>query len=60
MEDKLKEIFENVNGWLKFAESKNGALVVADLAVAVGLLQLTKGLENPNAFWVCYACIAIV
>lgn len=25
--DELKSIFENVNGWLKFAEAKNGALV---------------------------------
>ena len=60
MEDKLKEIFENVNGWLKVAESKNGALVIADLAIAVGLLQLIKGVDDPNAFWMCYAYIAIV
>lgn len=25
--DELKNIFENINGWLKFAEAKNGALV---------------------------------
>lgn len=37
MEEKLKEIFNNVNEWLKFAEAKNGILIAL---VGTALLTL--------------------
>lgn len=43
--DELKNIFENVNGWLKFAEAKNGALVAIN---GVFIFKCTDFLINLN------------
>ena len=40
MEDRLKYIFENVNYWLSFAETKNAALVGFNSTVIIGLLAI--------------------
>lgn len=40
MEERLRYILATVNEWLKFAEAKNGALLVADIAVLVGIFSL--------------------
>jgi len=39
IEEILRNIFENVNGWLRFAEAKNGALIGISLAVLFGLVK---------------------
>lgn len=38
IDERLKYIFGLVNDWLKFAESKNAALLTANIAVILGLL----------------------
>ena len=38
MTDKLKEIFENVNNWLSFAEAKNAALVALESTIIIGFI----------------------
>ena len=40
MYDRLKDIFNNVNDWLKFAEAKHGALVALNSGVIYGMLSL--------------------
>lgn len=40
LEDRLDITLGGVNGWLKFAEAKNGALVTFDTAVLFGLTQV--------------------
>lgn len=46
METKLKFIFENVNGWLKYIETKNAALLTLSSAIVVCLLQSLKSIDN--------------
>lgn len=43
MDNDLLTIFENVNGWLKFAEQENGALFAANLALAFGYVNIPTG-----------------
>ena len=40
MENRLWNIFTNVNEWLKFAESKNSILLAADTGLGIGIYQL--------------------
>jgi hypothetical protein len=40
MADTLKDIFENVNNWLKFAEAKNATLVAGNGLIIFGTLRL--------------------
>ncbi len=42
MEDRLKYILSLVNDWLKFAESKNAALLAADTALGLGLYKILR------------------
>ena len=42
----MRDIFANVNDWLRFAETKNGALVAFNSAVAFGVLRLVLGDQN--------------
>ncbi len=40
MRDTLKDIFDNVNSWLKFAEAKNGAIIALNATFIFGILKL--------------------
>ncbi|MDJ1505522.1 Pycsar system effector family protein [Xanthocytophaga agilis] len=40
MEERLRYIFGNVNDWLKFAETKNGALITLNGACIFGIFQI--------------------
>lgn len=40
VEVKLKEIFDDVNKWLAFAEAKNGAMIALNGAVLAGLVNV--------------------
>jgi hypothetical protein len=55
--DKLKFIFDNVNNWLKFAESKNAALLVANSGIAFGITRIIFSL--PNIDKVFFSCLLI-
>lgn len=52
MEDKLRTIFDNVNDWLKFAESKNAVLIIFNGGAIYGILNLYSNLkaEDLNYF----------
>lgn len=58
--DKLKFIFDNVNNWLKFAESKNAALLVANSAFIFQLFRILADKKNINSFVYCYLTICIL
>ena len=56
----LKDIFDNVNNWLKFAEAKNGAIIALNATFIFGILKL--GIindDNGNSFLNYYLYIAI-
>lgn len=44
--DKLKDIFINVNEWLKFAEAKHAGLIVLNSGIIFGILTLQSGLPG--------------
>jgi len=57
MENRLKDIFSNVNDWLKFAEAKTGTLLAGNGVIIFGLFRIFKDsdeLHNP------YISIAII
>ena len=54
MEDRLKHIFGVVNEWLKFAEAKNAALLVAVAALSKPVLDhFPDKAALPTAWWCC-------
>ena len=42
----LKYIFSNINELLKFAEAKNGGLMVLNTALVIGILSSYIGIQN--------------
>ncbi|MEW6468114.1 MAG: Pycsar system effector family protein [Bacteroidota bacterium] len=61
MYDKLKDIFDNVNEWLRFAEAKHGALIVLNSGVIFGVLSVRKDYPMiPEAvIMVSLACLGL-
>jgi hypothetical protein len=47
MEEKLNQIFVNVNEWLKYSEAKNGVLLALNGAMLMGLIALLKDASDP-------------
>lgn len=55
MEEQLKPISANVNDWLKFAETKNAAIIAADAAAALGALAvLISNTQNLKTWFYFY------
>ena len=50
MEERLRYILTTVNEWLKFAEAKNGALLVADIALLFGVFRLLNESTGQKVF----------
>lgn len=50
MEENLKYIFNNINNWLKFAEAKNGAIIVINSAVIFQTFQLMITSSSSNQY----------
>ena len=46
----IKDIFENVNDWLKFAEAKNGVIIALNSAIIFGILKLYPSLKIDNSY----------
>lgn len=57
--DELKDIFTNINEWLRFAERKNALLLAADSAVAFTLLRLVVVDMDSNVFVKWYTIFVI-
>jgi hypothetical protein len=45
MDEKLKEIFANINDWLKYAEAKSATLIAGNGALIWGLVRVSKTFE---------------
>jgi hypothetical protein len=50
MKNYLKEIFQNVNDWLKFAEAKHAGLIVLNSGIIFGILSIYKDYKE-NIHW---------
>lgn len=55
----LKDIFENVNNWLKFAEAKNGAIIAVNSALIFGISRIFLVNDIQNIFVKLYLFIFI-
>jgi hypothetical protein len=58
MEEKLRYILTMVNEWLKFAEAKNGALLVADTAILFGVFTVLNRSAAQRVF--IYLAVVLV
>jgi len=47
MEERLRHIAASVSEWVKFAESKNAAIVAFDSVMVFGMVNMLKGLAHP-------------
>jgi hypothetical protein len=60
MANTLKDIFENVNNWLKFAEAKNATLVAGNGLLIFGILKTINDLNiNTYLLYYIYFCLAL-
>ncbi|EPJ0794713.1 Pycsar system effector family protein [Vibrio vulnificus] len=48
MDDKLKDIFANINDWLKYAEAKSATLIAGNAALIFGLSRILKSYDVPQ------------
>lgn len=60
MENRLNEIFANVNSWLKFAEAKNGVLLSLNGAILIGVLSYLKDAPKPVLCSLTWALIPLL
>lgn len=56
---KLKEIFENINNWLKFAEAKNATLIAGNGVIIFGIIKCLKDLAD-YPYFIYYLCFVII
>jgi hypothetical protein len=60
MANTLKDIFENVNNWLKFAEAKNATLVARNGLLIFGIIKTINDLNiNTYLLYYIYFCLAL-
>jgi hypothetical protein len=60
MADKLKDIFENVNNWLKFAEAKNATLIAGNGLLIFGVLKTIHEVNiNIYLLYYIYFCLIL-
>ena len=60
MDAKLKDFFDNVNSWVRFAESKNAALVTFNSAASFGLASLLTSVKSVPSTVRAYLCFCII
>lgn len=60
MANTLKDIFENVNNWLKFAEAKNATLVAGNGLLIFGILKTIHEVDiNIYLLYYIYFCLIL-
>jgi len=62
MEERLRYILSTVNEWLKFAESKNAALLTADGVAVFGILTALGNANLPHSWMLRYVyfCVSLL
>lgn len=59
MEDKLKDIFSNINDWLKFAEIKTATLLAGNGVIIFGLFRIFKDTETIHNLFISIVIILL-
>jgi Pycsar effector protein len=61
MEERLRYIFANVNDWLRFAEKKNAAIVVAATSLGLAITQFAPSLKSTGVeLWVSIVSVGLL
>ncbi len=60
MEDKLKDIFENVNNWLKFAEAKNALIIVLNGTLIFRISGFYSHIQNNVIYFLYFMSILML
>lgn len=62
MKEELREIFNNINEWLKFAEAKNFGLLSLNAAIVFGITQINFAMQSPfePALYYVFGPLALV
>ena len=59
MDERLNDIFSNINEWLKFAEAKTAVLIAGNGALIFGVARIAKAYDV-NGFFAMYALLFFV
>lgn len=64
LEQHVKDIFDNVNNWLKFAEAKNAAIIAYNSVILAGIASYITSNQNiPNllgSFLIISSCLILI
>ncbi|WP_285261242.1 Pycsar system effector family protein [Halopseudomonas bauzanensis] len=58
MDEKLKEIFSNINDWLKFAEAKSATLIACNGALIFGISRLISSFDLKGIYLLYFILIS--
>jgi len=59
MDEKLQDIFSNINDWLKFAEAKSATLIACNGALIFGISRLISSFD-PKGGYLLYLLLILV
>ncbi len=60
MKTTIKEIFQNVNEWLKFAEAKHAGLIILNSGIIFGILTVYKDYKDYFHWLIIYSTISLL
>lgn len=62
LDEQLKNIFSNINDWLKFAETKTATLLTGNGLLIFGILRTIKGQEitQTQTSIICFALLVLI
>lgn len=60
MDEKLKEIFSNINDWLKFAEAKSATLIACNGALIFGISRLISSFDLKGIYLLYFISISVL
>ncbi|WP_197473822.1 Pycsar system effector family protein, partial [Oleiphilus sp. HI0066] len=60
MDEKLQDIFSNINDWLKFAEAKSATLIACNGALIFGISRLINSYEPKGACLIYLIVVAVL
>jgi hypothetical protein len=59
MEERLNTIFNNINDWLRYAETKSAALLAANGLAIFGIVRVIQNQDSINIFSVSYLSVVV-
>lgn len=60
MEDRLQQVFKNINEWLRYAEAKSATLLAANGVTCFGLIRIFQNADNSHIWLMYYGLFVLV